>query len=83
MLRSADWFLGRFNSKEHINLLYLSNNHNNSVHGQMFNKIDKEAAPIMVLIAEVQITISESVCNLRNLIKGKVLVRITRIRAKD
>jgi hypothetical protein len=33
MLRSADWFLGRFNSKEHINLLYLGNNHNNSVHG--------------------------------------------------
>jgi hypothetical protein len=49
----------------------------------MFNKIDKEAAPITVLIAEVQITISESVRNLRNLIKGKVLVRITRIRAKD
>jgi hypothetical protein len=82
MLRLADWFIGRLNSKERINLLYIGNNHNNLVHGQMFKKFDREAAPITVSIAEVRITLSEIVRSPRNLIKGRVPVRITRIRAR-
>jgi hypothetical protein len=48
MLRSADWFLGRLNSKKSINLLYFHNNHNNLAHGRMFNKLDGKATLIVV-----------------------------------
>jgi hypothetical protein len=48
MLRSADWFLGRLNSKKSIDLLYFYNNHNNLGHGRMFNKLDRKATLIAV-----------------------------------
>jgi hypothetical protein len=82
MLRLADWFSGRLNSKEGIDLPYLRNNHNNLAHGQMFNKSNREAALIVVSIAGVRITSSEIVHGLGNQIKGKVLIRITRTRAR-
>jgi hypothetical protein len=82
MLHLADWFLGRLNSKEDIDLPYLRNNHNNLAHGQMFNKSNREAALIAVSIAGVQITLSEIVRGPGNLIKGKVSIKVTRTRAR-
>jgi hypothetical protein len=82
MLHLVDWFSGCLNSKEGINLPYLRNNHNNLAYGQMFNKSNREAALIAVSIAGVQITSSENVRGPENLIKGKVPIRITRIRAR-
>jgi hypothetical protein len=55
MLHLADWFSGRRNNKEDIDLLYLRNNHNNLALGQMFNKSNREAAIIVVSIAGVRI----------------------------
>jgi hypothetical protein len=82
MIRLVDWFSSRLNHKKSINLLYLCNNHNNLAHGQMFNKSNREAAPITVSIAEVRIISSEIVRSPRNLIKGRVPVRMTRTRAR-
>jgi hypothetical protein len=82
MLHLADWFSGHLNNKEGIDLVYLHNNHNNLAHGQMFNKSNREAALIAVSIAGVRITSSEIVCGPRNLIKGRVPIRITRTRAR-
>jgi hypothetical protein len=82
MLRLADWFSGRLNNKEGIDLPYLHNNRNNLAHGQIFNKSNREAAIIAVSIAEVRIISSEIVRGPRNLIKGRVPVRVTRTRAR-
>jgi hypothetical protein len=82
MLHLADWFSGRLNNKEGIDLPYLRNNHNNLAHGQMFNKSNREAAPITVSIAGVRITLSEIVHGPENLIKGSIPIRITRTRAR-
>jgi hypothetical protein len=82
MLHLADWCSGRLNSKEGIDLPYLHKSHHNLAHGQMFNKSNREAALIAVSIAGVRITSSEIVRGLGNLIKGKVLIRITRTRAR-
>jgi hypothetical protein len=82
MLRLADWFSGRLNSKEDIDLPYLHNSHNHLAHGQMFNKSNREAALIAVSIAGVRITSSEIVRGPRNLIKGKVSIKVTRTRAR-
>jgi hypothetical protein len=82
MLCLADWFSGRLNSKEGIDLPYLRNSPNNLAHGQMFNKSNREAALIAVSIAGVRITSSEIVRSPRNLIKGRVPIRITRTRAR-
>jgi hypothetical protein len=73
---------GRLNNKEGIDLPYLRNNHNNLAHGQMFNKSNREAPIIAVSIAEVRIISSEIVRSPRNLIKGRVPVRVTRTRAR-
>jgi hypothetical protein len=82
MLRLADWFSGCLNNKEGIDLPYLRNNHNNLAHGQIFNKSNREAAIIAVSITGVRITSSEIVRGPRNLIKGKVPVRVIRTRAR-
>jgi hypothetical protein len=82
MLRLADWFSGRLNNKEGIDLPYLRNNHNNLAHGQMSNKSNKEAALIAASIAGVRIILSEIVRGPRNLIKGRVPIRITRTKAR-
>jgi hypothetical protein len=82
MLHLADWFSGRLNNKEGIDLPCLCNNHNKLGHGQMFNKSNREAALIAVSIAGVRITSSETVRGPRNLIKGRVPIRVTRIRAR-
>jgi hypothetical protein len=82
MLRLANWFSGRLNSKEGIDLPYLRNSHNNLAYGQMPNKSNREAALITVSIAEVRMTLSEIVHSPRNRIKGRVPIRITRTRAR-
>jgi hypothetical protein len=82
MFRLVDWFSSRFNNKKSINLLYLCNNHNKLAHGQLFNKSSREAAPITVSIAEVWIISSEIVRSPRNLIKGRVPVKMTGTRAR-
>jgi hypothetical protein len=82
MLRLAYWFSGRLNNKEGIDPPYLRSNHNNLDHGQIFNKSNREAAIITVLIAEVRIISSEIVRDPRNLIKGRVPVRVIRTRAR-
>jgi hypothetical protein len=79
MLRLADWFSGRLNNKEDIDLPYL---HNNLAHGQMFNRSNREAALIAVSIAGVRITSSEIVCSPGNLIKDRIPIRIIRTRAR-
>jgi hypothetical protein len=82
MLRLADWFLGRLNNKEGIDLPHLRNNHNNLAHGQMFNKSNREAALIAVSIAGVWITSSEIVHGPGNLIKGRIPIKVIRTRAR-
>jgi hypothetical protein len=82
MLHLADWFLGCLNNKEGIDLPYLRNSRNTLAHGQIFNKSNREVALIAVSIAGARITSSEIVRGLGNLIKGKVLIRITRTRAR-
>jgi hypothetical protein len=49
----------------------------------MFNKCNREAAIITVSIAEVRIILSEIVRGPRNLIQGRVLLRVTRIGARN
>jgi hypothetical protein len=83
MPRLADWFSGRPNKKEGIDLPFLHNNYNNLAHGQMFNKSSREVAIIAVSIAEVRIISSEIVRGPRNLIKGRVPLRVTRTRARN
>jgi hypothetical protein len=83
MLHLADWFLGRLSSQEDIDLQCLRNNRNSLAHGQMLNNFNREAAPIAVSIAVVRTTLSKIVRGLGSLIKGKILIRITRTRARD
>jgi hypothetical protein len=83
MPQLVDWFSGRPNSKKGIDLPFLCNNYNNLARGQMFNKCNRETAIITVSIAEVRIISSEIVRGPRNLIKGRVLLRVTRIRARN
>jgi hypothetical protein len=83
MPQLIDWFSGRLNNKEGIDLPFLRNNYNNLARGQMFNKYNREAAIITVSIAKVRIISSEIVRGPRNLIKGRVLRRVTRIRARN
>jgi hypothetical protein len=54
MPRSADWFSGRPNNKEGIDLPYLHSNYNNLAPSQMCNRLHRKAAIIVVLIAGVQ-----------------------------
>jgi hypothetical protein len=83
MPQPVDWCSGRSNSKEGTDLLLLRNNYNNLAHGQMFNKCHREAAIIAVSIVEAQIISSEIVRGPRNLIKGRVLLKVTRTRARN
>jgi hypothetical protein len=73
MPRLVDWFLGRPNNKEDIDLPYLHSNYSSSAQGQMCDKLHQKAAIIAVSIAGVQIISSEIVRGLRNLTKGKVI----------
>jgi hypothetical protein len=82
MPRWADWFLGRPNNKEDIDLPYLSSNYSSSAQGQMCDKLHQKAAIIAVSIAGVQIISSGIVHGLRNLTKGKVLIKVIRTRVK-
>jgi hypothetical protein len=83
MPQLVDWFSGRPNSKEGIDLPFLHNSYNNLAYGQIFNKSNREAAIIAVSIVEVRIISSEIVRGPRNLIKGRVLFRETRTRARN
>jgi hypothetical protein len=83
MPQRVDWFLGRLNSKEGLDLLCPRNKHNNLANGQIFNKYHREAATIAATIAEVQIISSGIVRGLRNLIKGRAPPRETRTRARS
>jgi hypothetical protein len=82
MLRLADWFPGRFNNKEDIDLPYLRNNHSNRAHDQIFNKFNRETAAIAVSIVGVRIISSGIVRAPRNLTKGRVPIRVTKTRVK-
>jgi hypothetical protein len=82
MLHLADWFSGRLNNKEGIDLPYLRNNHNHLAHGQIFNKSNREAALIAVSIAGVRIISSVIVRSPKNLIKGRVPIKVSKIRAR-
>jgi hypothetical protein len=82
MLHLADWFLGRLNNKEGIDLPYLRNNDNNLAYSQMFNKSNREAALIAVSIVGVRITSSKIVRGLGNLIKGRIPIKVIRTRAR-
>jgi hypothetical protein len=65
MPQLVDWFSGRPNSKEGIDLPFLRNNHNHLAHGQMFNKCHREAAIIAVSIEEARIISLEIVRGLK------------------
>jgi hypothetical protein len=82
MPQLADWFLGRPNNKEDIDLLYLRSNNSKMAQGQMCDKLHQKAATIVVLIAGVQIISSGIVHSLRNLTKGKVPTKVIRTRVK-
>jgi hypothetical protein len=49
----ADWFLGRPNNKEGIDLLHLDSNNSNLAQGQMCDKLHQKAAVIAISIAGV------------------------------
>jgi hypothetical protein len=83
MPQRVDWFSGRPNSKEGLDLLCPRNKHNNLANGQIFNKCHREAAIIAVSIAGVRIISSEIVRGPRSLIPGKALLKGTRIRARS
>jgi hypothetical protein len=83
MPQLIDWFSGRPNSREDIDLLFLHNNHDHLARGQMFNKCNRETVTIAVSIAEVRIILSEIVRGPRNLILGRVLLRVTKTRARN
>jgi hypothetical protein len=51
-------------------------------HGHTLNNFNREAAPIAVSIEVVRTTLSKIVHDPGSLIKGKVLIRITRTRAR-
>jgi hypothetical protein len=78
----ADLFSGRPNSKEVIDLPCLRNSRNSLVHGQMLNNFNREAALIVVSIAGVRIISSEIVLGPKSLSKGRILIKITRARAR-
>jgi hypothetical protein len=78
----ADLSSGHPNSKEDIDLQCLRNSRNSLTHGQMLNNFNREAALIAVSIAGVRITSSEIVLSPRSLSKGRILIRITRARAR-
>jgi hypothetical protein len=82
MPRLADWFLGRPNHKEDIDLPYLPSNYSSSAQGQMCGKLHQKAAIIAVSIAGVRIISSGIIHSLRNLTKGKVLIKVIRTRVK-
>jgi hypothetical protein len=82
ILHLADWFSGCLHNPEDTDLQCLRNSRNILAHGQTLNNFNKEAAPIVVSIAVVWITLSKIVHGPRSLIKGKVIIRITRTRAR-
>jgi hypothetical protein len=82
MPRLADWFLGRPNNKEGIDLPYLHSNNSNLAQGQMCNKLHRKAVIIAVSIVGVQTISSGIVHGPRNLTKDKVPIRVTRTRVK-
>jgi hypothetical protein len=67
---------------EDTDLQCLRNSRSSLAYGQMLNNFNREAAPIAVSIAVVRITLSKIVRGPGSLIKGKVLIRITRIGAR-
>jgi hypothetical protein len=83
MLHLADWSSGRLNNKEGIDLQCLRNSCNSLAQGEMFNNFSREAALIVVSIAGVRITSSETVLGPRSLFKGRILIRTIRARERS
>jgi hypothetical protein len=83
MLHLADSFSARLNSKEDIDLQCLRNSRSSLAQGQIINSFSKEAALIAVSTAGVRTTSSKIVLGPGSLIKGRVLIRTTRARAKS
>jgi hypothetical protein len=82
MPRLADWFSGRPNNKEGIDLPYLHRNYRNLVQDQMCNKLYSEAAIIVASIAGVRIISSGIAHDPGNPIKDRAPIRVTRTRVK-
>jgi hypothetical protein len=83
MLHLADWFSARLNSKEGIDLQCLCNSCHSLAQGQTINNFSRGAALIVVSTTEVRITLSRIVLGLGSLIKGRVLIRTIRARARS
>jgi hypothetical protein len=79
----ADSFSARPNSKEGIDLQCLCNSHNSLTQGQMLNNFSGETTLIVVSIAGVRITSSETVLGPRSLFKGRILIRTIRARERS
>jgi hypothetical protein len=79
----ADLFSARPNSKEDIDLPCLLNSRNSLAHGQIINNFSKEATLIVVSIAGVRIILLRIVLGPRSLFKGRILIRITRVRERS
>jgi hypothetical protein len=52
-------------------------------HGQIINNFSKEATLIVVSIAGVRIILLRIVLGPRSLFKGRILIRITRVRERS
>jgi hypothetical protein len=83
MLHLADSFSARLNSKEDIDLQCLRNSRSSLAQGQIINSFSRGAALIAVSTAGVRTTSSKIVLGPGSLIKGRVLIRTTRARAKS
>jgi hypothetical protein len=82
MPRLVDWFLDCPNNKAGLDLPYLHSNYSNSAQGQIYNKLRQKAAIIAVSIVGVRTISSRIVRGLGNVTKGKVLIRVIKIREK-
>jgi hypothetical protein len=83
MLHLVDWFSAHLNSKEGIDLQCLCNSCHSLAQGQTINNFSRGAALIAVSTAGIRITLSRIVLGPRILIKGRVLIRTIRARARS
>jgi hypothetical protein len=82
MLHLADWFSGHLSSQEDTDLQCLHSSHRSWAQGQIYSNFSKGAVIIAGSIVEARITSPEPTLDPRSLFKGKVLIRITRARAR-
>jgi hypothetical protein len=83
MLHLADLFSARLNSKEGVDLQCLRNSRNSLAHGQIINSFSRRAALIAVSTVGVRIILSRIILDPGSLLKGRVLIRTIRARARS